>query len=69
MADFSLSLFVAINLLFLDIVRPMLFPASILNHLLINLIRWSPFIRDAHKNQQQWDRKLAEVFERSPSLS
>ena len=55
--------------LFLDIVRPMLFPVSLLNHLLINLIRWSPFIRDAHKNQQQWDRKLAKVFERSPSLS
>ncbi|MGF1589763.1 MAG: aspartyl/asparaginyl beta-hydroxylase domain-containing protein [Pleurocapsa sp.] len=55
--------------LFLDIVRPMRFPASILNHLLINLIRWSPFIRDAHKNQQQWDRKIAQVFKRSPRLS
>ena len=29
--------------LFLDIVRPLSFPASILNHSLINLIRWSPF--------------------------
>ncbi len=50
--------------LFLDIVRPMKFPASILNHLLINLIRWSPYIRDAHKNQQQWDKTFAQVFER-----
>lgn len=48
--------------LFLDIVRPMSFPASIVNHLLINLIRWSPFIRDAHKNQQKWDKQLAQVF-------
>lgn len=53
--------------LFLDVVRPMSFPASLLNHLLINLIRWSPFIRDAHKNQQQWDRKIAKVFGRSQS--
>ena len=49
--------------LFLDIVRPMSFPASILNHFLISLIRWSPFIQDAYKNQQQWDKKLAKVFE------
>ncbi|MEM8672361.1 MAG: aspartyl/asparaginyl beta-hydroxylase domain-containing protein [Cyanobacteria bacterium P01_G01_bin.67] len=51
--------------LFLDIVRPMMFPASLLNHLLINLIRWSPFIRDAEKNQQQWDQKIAKVFDKS----
>ena len=53
--------------LFLDIVRPMSFPASVFNSFLIGLIRWSPFIRDAYKNQQQWDKKLAKVFERSPS--
>lgn len=51
--------------LFLDIVRPMSFPVSILNHFLISLIRWSPFIRDAKKNQEQWDRKIAQVFKRS----
>jgi beta-hydroxylase len=51
--------------LFLDIVRPMSFPASIVNYLLINAIRWSPFIRDAEKNQQKWDRKIAKIFKRS----
>lgn len=51
--------------LFLDIVRPMSFPASLLNHFLINLIRWSPYIRDAQKNQKQWDKKIAKVFQRS----
>ncbi|MEM7756610.1 MAG: aspartyl/asparaginyl beta-hydroxylase domain-containing protein [Cyanobacteria bacterium P01_A01_bin.40] len=51
--------------LFLDIVRPMMFPAALFNHLLINLIRWSPFIRDAEKNQQQWDQKIAKVFDKS----
>lgn len=48
--------------LFLDIVRPTRFPASALNHLLINLIRWSPFIQDAQKNQRVWDQRLAKVF-------
>ena len=52
--------------LFLDIVRPMSFPASIVNHLLIKAIRWSPFIRDAEKNQHKWDRKIAKVFKQSP---
>lgn len=51
--------------LFLDIVRPMSFPASMLNRLLINLIRWSPFIRDAEKNQRKWDRRIAGMLERS----
>ena len=51
--------------LFLDIVRPTSFPASLLNHSLINLIRWSPYIRDAHEKQKQWDKKIAKVFQRS----
>lgn len=50
--------------LFLDIMRPMMFPANLLNQLLITLIRWSPFIRDAEKNQRQWDRKIAQAFSR-----
>lgn len=50
--------------LFLDIVRPMSFPASLLNRFLIFLIRKSPFIRDAEKNQQQWDRRIAKVFQK-----
>jgi beta-hydroxylase len=48
--------------LFLDIVRPTSFPACLLNQLLLNLIRWSPFIQDAQKNQNQWDQRLAKVF-------
>ena len=49
--------------LFMDIVRPIKFPFSIFNHLIINLIRWSPYVRDAYKNQQQWDYHLAKVFQ------
>ena len=53
--------------LFLDIVRPMSFPASLLNRFLIFLIRKSPFIRDAERNQHQWDRRIAEVFQKPAS--
>ena len=55
--------------LFLDIVRPMSFPASILNQLLISAIRWSPYIRDAKKNQEQWNRQFAHILKRSPNNS
>ena len=45
--------------LFMDIVRPVKLPVSLINGLIINLIRWSPYIQDARKNQQQWDKYLA----------
>ena len=51
-------------ILFMDVVRPTKFPVSILNHLLIYLIRWSPYVRDARKNQQQWDERLANAAKR-----
>ena len=53
--------------LFLDIVRPMSFPASLLNRFLIFLIRKSPFIRDAERNQRKWDRRIAKVFQKPAS--
>ncbi|MGD1921970.1 MAG: aspartyl/asparaginyl beta-hydroxylase domain-containing protein [Pleurocapsa sp.] len=50
-------------ILFMDIVRPCRFPVSLLNHLLLYLIRWSPFIRDAHRNQKKWDKRIEEIFQ------
>jgi ornithine lipid ester-linked acyl 2-hydroxylase len=44
--------------LFLDILRPMRFPGSLLNKLILQLIRWSPFIQDARRNQQAWEKRL-----------
>lgn len=44
--------------LFLDILRPMRFPGSLLNKLILYLIRWSPYIQDARRNQQAWERRL-----------
>ena len=45
-------------ILFMDVVRPTKFPVSVLNHLIIDLIRRSPYIKNAQKNQQQWDKRL-----------
>lgn len=50
--------------LFLDIVRPLRFPLSIVNGFVIWLIGRSPFVQDANANQQKWDQKLEEVFAR-----
>lgn len=48
--------------LFLDIVRPMRFPLSLINDLLLKLIAISPFVQDGTKKQQQWDKRLDELF-------
>ncbi len=45
-------------ILFLDIVRPIAFPVSIINNLLIELIARSPFVKDANVNQKQWEKRL-----------
>lgn len=48
--------------LFIDIVRPVSFPLSFINNLLINLITASPFVQDANRNQQCWDQRLEKLF-------
>jgi ornithine lipid ester-linked acyl 2-hydroxylase len=45
-------------ILFVDVVRPLTFPISVLNQLIIQLIAWSPYIRDAEVNQKKWDQRL-----------
>ena len=44
--------------LFLDIVRPTRFPGSLLNRIVIRLIRWSPFVQDAIRNQKAWEYRI-----------
>ncbi|MEJ2761140.1 MAG: aspartyl/asparaginyl beta-hydroxylase domain-containing protein [Gammaproteobacteria bacterium] len=44
--------------LFLDVLRPLRFPGSVLNRFILRLMRWSPFIRDAVRNQRAWERRL-----------
>ncbi len=48
--------------LFLDIMRPMRFPLSIINSLLIKIISISPYIKDAFNKQKEWDKRLEMLF-------
>jgi ornithine lipid ester-linked acyl 2-hydroxylase len=41
--------------LFIDVRRPLRFPASVLNHILIRAMRHSPVVRRARKRQMDWD--------------
>ena len=51
--------------LFLDVVRPMQFPVSILNHAMIKLISLSPYIQDCKASFQKWDQHLERLFSKS----
>jgi len=42
--------------LFMDVLRPLPFPLSALNRLIIALIRRHPFIQDARRNLDRWER-------------
>ena|SRR6056297_1241926 len=44
--------------LFMDIDRPLKFPATVLNSILINAVQKSSFIQDAKKNQEVWEEKF-----------
>ena len=46
------------SVLFLDIVRPTRFPGSLLNRIVLRLIRWSPFVQDAIRNQKAWEYRI-----------
>lgn len=46
--------------LFIDVLRPMKFPGSLLNRAVLALIRLSPFIQDARRNQRAWERRLGD---------
>ena len=44
--------------LFMDIVRPLRFPGSLLNDVIIRLVRRSGYIQDARKNQERWEKQF-----------
>jgi beta-hydroxylase len=44
--------------LFLDIVRPLRFPMKAVNALILKVIAWSPFIRDAEANYKRWEEEF-----------
>jgi ornithine lipid ester-linked acyl 2-hydroxylase len=48
--------------LFMDVMRPLRWPMSWINALLIKAIAASPFIRDAKKNHEAWEQKMAALW-------
>jgi aspartyl/asparaginyl beta-hydroxylase (cupin superfamily) len=44
--------------LFMDIVRPLKFPANVLNSAVIALIKHSPFVKDGIANYEAWEARL-----------
>ena len=44
--------------MFIDIKRPLGFPGSLLNRVVLFLIRLSPYIQDARRNQVAWEKRL-----------
>ena len=51
--------------LFVDFVKPLRFPANFVNWLLLNLVVFTPFIRESADNQKAWEKKFyaeAEAF-------
>jgi beta-hydroxylase len=44
--------------LFVDFVKPLRFPANIVNWCLLNLAVFTPFIREGYKAQKQWERRF-----------
>ena len=44
--------------LFVDFVKPLRFPARLLNWLLLNLAIFTPFIREGQENQKAWEKRF-----------
>ena len=46
--------------LFVDVMRPLPFPDSVINELIVKAIGFSPFVLDARRNQEAWERRFSE---------
>ena len=44
--------------LFVDFEKPLRFPASVLNRLLLRLARFSPFLRESGENLRRWEKRF-----------
>jgi ornithine lipid ester-linked acyl 2-hydroxylase len=44
--------------LFVDFVRPLRFPANLLNWLLLNVAMFTPFVREGCDNHRKWERRF-----------
>lgn len=48
--------------LFMDVMRPLRWPMSLINAGVIKAIAASPFIRDAKKNHEAWEQKMNDIW-------
>src|SRR5271169_4866479 len=46
--------------LFVDVLRPLPFPESLVNRLIVKAIAYSPFVLDAKRNQRAWEQRYRE---------
>ncbi len=46
--------------LFVDVLRPLPFPESLINRLIVGAIGYSPFVLDAKRNQEAWEKRYRE---------
>jgi aspartyl/asparaginyl beta-hydroxylase (cupin superfamily) len=44
--------------LFVDFIKPLRFPANLLNWLLLHLAIFTPFIREGMDNQKTWEKRF-----------
>jgi beta-hydroxylase len=44
--------------LFVDVMRPLPFPDSLINELIVKAIGYSPFVLDAKRNQEAWEQRF-----------
>jgi beta-hydroxylase len=44
--------------LFVDFLKPLRFPANVINRLLLRLALFSPYIREGDQNLRRWERKF-----------
>ena len=48
--------------LFMDVLRPLRFPMSAINRLVIKAIAASPFVTDAKKNHEAWEQRMTALW-------
>lgn len=56
-------------ILFMDVIRPMSFPASAINKTIISLIKHTGYIQDAKNNQEAWEQKFEEAAQQEVHTS
>jgi beta-hydroxylase len=46
----------------MDVLRPLLYVIGLPNRMIIKAIAISPFIRDAKRNHEAWERRMSQLW-------